>query len=435
MVSLLSGSSPIVLFNTVIGGLLTLFFLYQAVYVVVSYRGGEVSLPPARRRHTYAFLIAAHNEEEVIGNLVRSILDQTYPRELYEVFVVADACTDATAERAREAGAVVWERYDLARKGKSWVMDYGFDRILREHPGEYEGFFVFDADNILAPDYVEEMNKAFDMGYLSVTSYRNSKNFASSWVSMGYAVNFVREARYINNARMLLGTSCTVSGSGWLVSERVVRGMHGWDFHCMTEDHQFSTFCIANGIRIGYAPAEFFDEQPVDFRSSWTQRLRWAKGFYQVLFSYFGDLVRAMRRGSWAAYDEFVTLGPASILTVVMVLANAAFLRVGWLSGGYLISEAEVSACTVSLVSSVASTFLVFAAAGAVTVVTERRHIRCRDPRLLAKAVLSYALFMISYIPINVVALFRRVEWVPTRHSIAVTFADVEGGSEDVVEG
>ncbi len=134
--------------------------------------------------------------------------------------MVADACTDNTAQLAREACAIVYERNDLARKGKSWVMDYGFDRILNEYPGKHEAFFIFDADNLLSRDYVKIMNDAYDQGYLALTSYRNSKNFGSSWISSAYATWFMREARYLNNARMICGTSCAVSGSGYLVSAK-----------------------------------------------------------------------------------------------------------------------------------------------------------------------------------------------------------------------
>lgn len=89
--------------------------------------------------------------------------------------MVADACTDNTAQLAREAGAIVYERNDLARKGKSWVMDFGFDRILNEYPDTFEGYFIFDADNVISRDYVSKMNDAFDQGFHVVTSYRNSQ--------------------------------------------------------------------------------------------------------------------------------------------------------------------------------------------------------------------------------------------------------------------
>lgn len=417
--------TPIVIFNNVLGTLLGLFFLYQIVYTIVALFRGSVRLAPAKKNHSYAFVIAAHNEEPVIANLVASIRAQDYPSELVEVFVVADACTDDTARAAREAGAVVYERNDLARKGKSWVLDYAFDRILKEYPDRFEGFFVFDADNILAPDYITEMNKAFDAGHYVVTGYRNSKNFDTSWISSSYALHFLREAKFLNNARMLLGTSCTISGSGWLVSERIVRAMHGWDFHTLTEDLQFSTFCAFNRVRIAYAPAEFFDEQPVTFRASWTQRLRWSKGFLQVFFSYYRELLAAMRKGYFAAYDMFATVGPASLLTVLTVFANGIYLLVGWFSHGFLATDAEMAMCAASIIYSLGSMYFVFFVLGLLTVLTERDHIHTASMRKLLVAIFAYPVFMLSYIPINVVALFKKVEWVPTKHTMAMDFDDV----------
>ena len=301
------GITPIVVFNTIIFLFFTVAFFYQIVYFLVGLRRGEVELPEAKKNHRYAFMIAAHNEEVVIGQLVRSIKEQDYPAELIDVYVVADACTDATAERAREAGAYVYERNDLARKGKSWALDMGFDNVLNERGDDYyDAFIIFDADNLLSKDYVRQMNKVVDLGYLAATSYRNSKNFDSSWISSAYGIWFLREARFLNNARMMLGTGCAISGSGWMVSNKIIRSMHGWAFHTLTEDIQFSTFCAANGIRIAYAPAEFFDEQPVTLKASWIQRMRWTKGFYQVFFSYGGDLARGIGFGRFSSYDMLI---------------------------------------------------------------------------------------------------------------------------------
>ena len=325
-----SGMTPIVAFNFIVGSLFGLCFLYQVVFFLIGLFHGEVKLPAARKQHRYAFFIAAHNEEPVIANLVKSIKEQDYPSELIDIFVVADACTDNTAQAARDAGAIVYERNDLARKGKSWVMDYGFDRILTEYPDTYEAFFIFDADNLLSPNYVSIMNDAFDQGYLALTSYRNSKNFGSSWISAAYATWFLREARFLNNARMICKTSCAVSGSGYLVSSKIIEGMHGWDFHTLTEDIQFSTFCAVHGVRIGYAPAEFYDEQPVTFSASWKQRMRWTKGFYQVFFTYGGHLLKSIvhfRR--FAAYDLMMTIAPGMLLTLISILANGTFMLFG----------------------------------------------------------------------------------------------------------
>lgn len=423
--------TPIVIFNTIVGLVFSVCFLYQVVFFFIGLIRGQVKIPPAKKQHTYAFFIAAHNEEAVIANLVKSIKDQDYPSELIDVFVVADACTDNTAQAARDAGAIVYERNDLSRKGKSWVMDYGFDRILREYPGKHEAFFIFDADNLLSRDYVTIMNDAFDQGYLALTSYRNSKNFGSSWISSAYATWFIREARYLNNARMICHTSCAVSGSGYLVSAKLIEGMKGWDFHTLTEDIQFSTFCAIHGVRIGYAPAEFFDEQPVTLKASIKQRMRWTKGFYQVLFTYGRHMFKSIGKfHRFAAYDMLMVVGPAMLLTLMCLLVNVTFIAVGSLSHGFLATDAEIEMAIGSVIMMLAYMYGTFFVMGLSTTITEWKHIHCPQKWRIFTNLFTFPLFMFTYVPLTVAALFLKVDWVPTPHDVSVTLDEVLDGAK-----
>ena len=423
--------TPIVIFNTIVGLVFSVCFLYQVVFFFIGLIRGQVKIPPAKKQHTYAFFIAAHNEEAVIANLVKSIKDQDYPSELIDVFVVADACTDNTAQAAREGGAIVYERNDLSRKGKSWVMDYGFDRILREYPGKHEAFFIFDADNLLSRDYVTIMNDAFDQGYLALTSYRNSKNFGSSWISSAYATWFIREARYLNNARMICHTSCAVSGSGYLVSAKLIEGMKGWDFHTLPEDIQFSPFCAIHGVRIGYAPAEFFDEQPVTLKASIKQRMRWTKGFYQVLFTYGRHMFKSIGKfHRFAAYDMLMVVGPAMLLTLMCLLVNVTFIAVGSLSHGFLATDAEIEMAIGSIIMMLAYMYGTFFVMGLSTTITEWKHIHCPQKWRIFTNLFTFPLFMFTYVPLTVAALFLKVDWVPTPHDVSVTLDEVLDGAK-----
>ena len=421
------GLTPIVVFNFLIWVFFTFAYLYQAIFMIRALVQGTVRLPEAKRQHSYAFVIAAHNEEAVIANLVESIFAQDYPRELMDVFVVCDACTDDTHAAAERAGAVVWDRNDLARRGKSWALDYAFDRILNDYGDKYEAFIVFDADNLVSPSYLSVMNQAFDAGYLVCTGYRNSKNFDSSWVSSAYATWFIREAKFLNNARMMSGTSCAISGSGWMVSERIVRGMHGWDFHTLTEDIQFSTFCCANNVQIGYAPAEFYDEQPVTFKASWTQRMRWTKGFYQVFFSYGRDLVKGVSKGRFASYDMLMTIAPGMVLTLLSFSVNATYLVIGSLSHGFIATQSELDMCVGTLIMTFVSLYVTFFLLALITTVSERSHIHAKKRWRVVTNLFTFPIFMMTYVPITVAALFKKVEWIPTKHDIAVDVNDVVG--------
>ena len=275
-----------VMFNFIIVALMTVAYFYQAVYMFVGWKKRKApELPAARVNHRYAAFISARNERGVIGELIDSLMKQNYPKDLFDVYVLADNCTDDTAAVSRQHGATVYERFDKQNVGKGYALDYLYKHVTMDRGvGYYDGFFVFDADNIVDPQFVAEMNKTFDTGrFDAVTCYRNSKNFGTNWLSAAYSIWFLREARYVNYPRMLLGTSCMISGTGFLVSGKLMEENHGWPYHLLTEDIQFSVNCALNGHMIGYCDrAMVYDEQPTTWSQSWKQRLRWSKGFYQI---------------------------------------------------------------------------------------------------------------------------------------------------------
>lgn len=197
--------------------LIALFFIcyaYQFAYIPVPWlkkeKIGEIPAFP----HSYAVLICARNEAAVIGDLIDSIRAQTYEQKLIEIFVMADNCTDETAEIAEAKGAHVYRRWNAQLVGKGYALQELRRKMDNDFPEGFDGYFVFDADNLLKANYIEEMNRTFSQGHDLVTSYRNSKNYGDNWISAGYALWFLRESRYLNHARYLLGTSCAISGTG-----------------------------------------------------------------------------------------------------------------------------------------------------------------------------------------------------------------------------
>ena len=164
--------------NLAIVILFTLLYLYQGFYIVVGLvRRRWTDRYQPKKLHRFAAIVSARNEEAVIGELLESLQRQNYPQELLDLYVVADNCTDNTAATACQAGAFVYERFDQKHKGKGYAIDYLFRRLKEERKDVYDGYFVFDADNLVDPNFVSEMNRTFDRGYDAVTCYRNSKKF------------------------------------------------------------------------------------------------------------------------------------------------------------------------------------------------------------------------------------------------------------------
>jgi cellulose synthase/poly-beta-1,6-N-acetylglucosamine synthase-like glycosyltransferase len=137
--------------------------------------------------------------------------------------------------------------------GKGYALDFCIKKILAEYADRgYEAYFVFDADNVLDVNYFREMNKTFDNGAKASTSYRNSKNYDSNWISAGYATWFLREAKFLNQARLDLNTSCAISGTGFFIAADIIEKAGGWKWHLLTEDIEFSAASILDGVRIAY---------------------------------------------------------------------------------------------------------------------------------------------------------------------------------------
>ena len=404
-----------------IGILFLLFYAYQLLYI-------PVALAPKKKKplqaplRRYAILISARNEETVIAQLLDSISQQDYPADLVVPFVVADNCTDATARVARDAGAVVYERFDKQHVGKGYALHYLLQQIRDAWGDEYfDGYFVFDADNLLQPDYITRMNEVFGEKYQIVTSYRNSKNFGDNWISAGYALWFLRDAAFLNYPRSRLGISCVVAGTGFLFSREIMLRCGGWPFHTLTEDTEFTVHSIIQGERIGYCgEAEIFDEQPTRFSQSWRQRMRWSKGYIQVLLKDgLGLFAGLLGRNSLSCFDMIMSILPAMALTLISVFVSVLVTALQLIAGQDILPLIGTS-----LVSFIPAYFLLFLV-GTITTATQWKRIHTTTAKKILYT-FTFPLFMMTYIPICVVAVFSKVEWKPIEHKVAVSIQQMK---------
>lgn len=410
--------------NAVLGFTFLFCYLYQFFYLAVPFVFRD-RIPAAPKRNRIAALIAARNEENVIPLLLESLRAQTYPAELLSVFVAADNCSDKTAEVAREHGAIVYERADTQNVGKGYALDFLYKKITEDYGDtHFDAYIVFDADNVLSPRYVEEMNTVFSDGYEVLTSYRNSKNYGDNWISAGYALWFLRESEYLNHSRMLLGTSCAVSGTGFMFASKILRETGGWKFFLLTEDIEFTVYNVLQGRKIGYAKnAELYDEQPVSFRQSWRQRLRWAKGYIQVWGKFGGGLLKNLFSKKFTScYDMTMTIMPALVISILTILnflvGTACALAFGWETGRL------ASALAATLFGIYATLWFI----GAITTVTQWKKIHCNVFEKIFYT-FTFPIFMLTYLPIAITAIFKKVEWKPIKHHRVKTLDDIVAGN------
>ena len=409
------------LINFIIATVFFVCYSYQFAYILVPYLKKEKPHKPAEL-HRYAVLISARNEELVIGNLLDSISAQDYPSSLVRVFVIADNCTDKTAKVARAHGAIVYERFNDKLVGKGYALEYLLDRIGEEYGDVFDAYMVFDAGNLLSEDYISRMNETFSDGYRIITSYRNSKNYGDNWISAGYALWFLREAKYLNNARYLLGTSCAVSGTGFMFSREILKSCGGWPFHLLVEDIEFTIHNIVSGEKVGYCPrAVLYDEQPTKFSQSWKQRMRWARGYIQILHKYGGRLLHGIfAKRSFSCFDMTMNIAPAVILSFLGIIINVGAAVYSVLNGG------GTDVLLQSFGQLILNTCLMMFIIGAITTISEWKNIYCSTPKKILYA-FTFPLFMLTYLPICIVALFHPVKWEPIVHDRVRTLREVRG--------
>ena len=386
--------------------IVTIYWLYQFIISLCSFVKIKEKPLKEDKQHRFMTIIPAHNEEKVVVNLIESLKKLDYPKDLYDIYVIADNCTDKTAEVAKKAGAIVYERFDEAHKTKGHALQWFLAQKIEED-APYDAFCIFDADNIVDENFLKVMNKKLCQGEEVVQGYKDIKNPSDSWVSAGYAIFYWTMHRFYHLARYNIGLSPLMNGTGFMVKFDVIKPQ-GWNTKTLTEDIEFSLKRIIKGKKLGWATdAIVYDEQPVGFKQSWTQRSRWTVGHMQCLKEYTKPLAEAVVKNKTVMnFDGLLyMLGttPMLILTLVLVIVNIVLFATGAMTGLDF---------TIQMLKYIIPTLLVLPFMGLVVLYLEKKPIKP-----MIKGLLTYPIFMGSWLLINIKCLFKRdTEWKKIDH-------------------
>lgn len=261
--------------------LFTVYYFFLAFFGL-SKTSEKIDVKPEKR---FAIVVAAHNEATVIGQLVENLHILKYPTHLYDIFVIADNCSDTTAEVARRAGAQVFERFNLEDRGKGFAIEWGFAKLFGLKKS-YDAVAIFDADNLVHPEFLAVMNQRLVRGEKVIQGYLDAKNPTDTWIAGTFAICFWVVNHVWHLAKYNLGLSSCLAGTGMVISYDVLK-RHGWGATCLTEDLEFTMKCLMEGIPTSWAhTAIVYDEKPLTFMQSWRQRKRWAQGHFDVAARY-----------------------------------------------------------------------------------------------------------------------------------------------------
>ena len=389
------------------GVLMTLWGLWYLVSGLACVRKPlDYGFHPARTK--FAILVAARNEELVIGPLINSLLTQDYPADLYDIWVIPNNCADNTARAAASFGARVLE-CTVPVKSKGEVLRFAYNRLRGRR---YDAWLVFDADNVVDRRFLAEMNNARLAGVQAAQGYRDSKNPYDTAVSGCSSIYYWMMDRFHNGGKAGLGVSAMIGGTGFMVTQALLDRLGGWRTETISEDLEITAQTILAGERVAYVPkAVTYDEQPLTWEQSFTQRRRWTSGTLQVAQRCLPALNEFQARQPRLTLFDFETtlLLPAyqlAALAGLLCTALAAALR------GQTLLQALVLGLA-GAAGNIAWAAFSATAAAAVVITMEGKW-----DRRLWKGLCTYWLFLLTWLPITAVSFWKKTTvWEEIRHT------------------
>lgn len=403
-------------------------FYISMYYLIISFFGlfrkreDEKEVKP---KHSFALLVAAHNEELVIGDIIESLKILDYPRELYDIFVIADNCTDKTADRAREKGALVYERFSDDKRGKGYALEWMFNNLFNMDK-KYDSVVIFDADNLASKNFLKEMNKKLCQGYKVVQGYLDSKNPVDTWITGSYSISFWSANRMFQLSRSNLGLSNQLGGTGFCIDMEVLREL-GWGATCLTEDLEFTCKLVLNNYKVGWAhDAIIYDEKPLTLVQSWHQRKRWMQGFADVASRYFFKLMKkSIKNLDFKAFDCALY----SIQPIVMILIGFSMLVTG-------VQQCMKAVDVITNLNTVIYSININMITIGILLLTILQFIyipfiMVLDKKLTFKIFLYYIVYPVytlTWIPISIQGILNKnnKEWSHTRHTRSIEISELE---------
>ncbi|MBR1376216.1 MAG: glycosyltransferase family 2 protein [Bacilli bacterium] len=369
-------------------------------------KNGRKQITNHKPKTRFAILIAARNEEKVIGNLIGSLKKQNYPEDLYKIYVIANNCTDNTAKVAKKAGAELLP-CEVPVKTKGDVLKHIFAKFMDKD--DVDAFAIFDADNIVDPNFLKEMNNALLSGFNVAEGNRDSKNVTDNWLSGSYSLFYYMQNFFFNKARMNMGLSAAINGTGFVVKKSIIE-KYGFNPLTLTEDSEFTAQCSLNGERIAYVEkAITYDEHPIRFIDSWNQRKRWSKGTLQCLKTYGGRLFANIFKNSNMTSLDMLMMFLAPIVQVV------ALIMVAMLAGFKYFGIELIDIFSYVFASGILF-FIVTYLIGVLTNVFIFK-INKQNLKEVTSSIFLFALFILTWIPINIVCMIKKdVTWKPISH-------------------
>lgn len=400
---------------------ISLYYLILSLFSIYIKRRRKIK----NLERSFAILIPAHNEASVIKNTVESCKNLDYAKDKYDIFVVADNCSDNTGEIANCAGARVLEPESNSESGKAWVLEWFFGKLFNMDK-KYDSVLILDADNLIHPDFLKAINDKMNEGYEVVQGYLDSKNPFDSVITAFNSLEFWMTDRLGKLSRDNVGLSSQLGGTGFAVETGILEKF-GWDPDCLAEDLEFTCKLCLNGYKVGWAhDARIYDEKPLTLKQSLRQRTRWMQGYADVFSKYFFKLMgQAVKQRSFIMAD-----------CAIYTLQPVIFILIGIRWGGAfifdLIKFTQSGSSTPIFSMNEETSFFGFLVIGIYLIQTVLVPIVLKmDGKLNFRSIATYLLYPLysaTWVPVAFMGMINKdkKEWVHTEHTRAISHEEID---------
>lgn len=409
--------------NNVLCTIVGIAFGFQIIYLLLFFLPAK-KYPKAKEKHKVGVIICAKDEAEVIGRTIKCLNNLNYPKNKYEIIVMADNCTDNTADIARslsgEVKVKVVERHEKDKKKHTvgWALNYLFEQI-KDEIENFEFFVRFDADNVPDKDYLNKMNDAFEAGAKLAKGYNHATNLTQNVISGVSGLWYIRDSRFNCQARSALHTDVFLLGGGMMFSAEVIKEDKGWHATGISEDTEFTIWNMDKKRKIEYVPqAIVYEDQPSTLNDLYRRNVRMGNGLHKLFWTKgLKCLFKFFTTFRYCYLDMFLNLLfiPIAILCctwipvfyIYSIVYNAVIGNIALLNQ-ILITIAIVLTCVFAL-PFILQALLVY--------VLDRKKIG-QPFRNVIKPVLAFPMFMIIYAIGIVFGAMSKPKWKKAKRNV-----------------
>lgn len=403
---------------------LAITILYASFFTISGILGlikkSKIKKVEAKKKNHFAILVAARNEADTIGNLLDSLNELNYPKNKYDVYVIPNNCTDDTAGVSKKHKAKVID-CTVKTKTKGDVLNFTFGKLKKNK--EIDAYVVFDADNVVHPDFLIHMNNALEAGYRVAQGFRDAKNPDDNWISGSYTLFYLIQNIFFNRARMSLGGSSSINGTGFMIKKELI-DERGFETYTLTEDVEFTGQCALNKEKIVFVEeAVTFDEYPTHFGASWKQRKRWSAGVLECMKLYspklFWDFIKT---GNLASIDMSLTyMGPIMLILNFFNIVMAYVFKFAHIETNDFITFIFASSWQIAIIA-----YLVGILFNIMVMLIKKK-----KPSSIISGLLLFGVFIYTWVPINIMCLIKKhTKWEEIKHDRSISIDEMMKNKE-----